>query len=117
VRSSHDDYLAQATVTHRRALEQLRKAVLSVVPDAEQVIRTGVPAFRYHSRPLVSIGDAHRHVALYVMYGDVLKTHAQELTPYDVSNTVVRFDPTKPIPVGLVSKLVRARVAELDRTG
>jgi uncharacterized protein YdhG (YjbR/CyaY superfamily) len=109
-----NEYLARISDGHRLALEQLRDAVLLVVPDADEVIRVGVPAFRYRGKPLVSIGDAQRHVALYVMYGDVLKAHAAELEPYDTSNTVVRFDPDQPIPVGLVRELVRARAAEID---
>jgi hypothetical protein len=39
----------------------------------------GVPAFQYRGSPLVSIGSARRHVSLYVMYGDVLKSHAADL--------------------------------------
>jgi uncharacterized protein YdhG (YjbR/CyaY superfamily) len=109
-----DEYLARAPERHRGALEQLRQAVLAVVPDAEQVIRSRVPAFRYRDRPLVSIGAAQRHVSLFVMYGSVLKTHAAALEGYDTSNTVVRFDPSRPIPVGLVTKLVKARAAEIE---
>jgi uncharacterized protein YdhG (YjbR/CyaY superfamily) len=87
-----------------------------VVPDADEVIRRGVPAFRYRGKPLVGMGAARRHVALYVMYGTVLKTHAAELEAYDTSNTVVRFDPHRPIPRDLVTKLVRARSVEIDAT-
>jgi uncharacterized protein YdhG (YjbR/CyaY superfamily) len=85
-----------------------------VVPGAEEVIRSGVPAFRYRGEPLVSIGAARRHVSLFVMYGTALESHAAELEAYATSNTVVRFDPSLPIPVGLVTKLVRARAAEID---
>ncbi len=45
------EYLARAPEGHRRALEQMREALLSVVPDADEVIRSGVPAFRYHGKP------------------------------------------------------------------
>jgi uncharacterized protein YdhG (YjbR/CyaY superfamily) len=51
------------------------------------------------------------------MYGAVLKAHAAELEAYDTSNTVVRFDPNRPIPFDLVTRLVRARAAEIDGTG
>jgi len=111
-----EEYLARAPEGHRIALRQLREAVVSVVPDAGEVIRSGVPAFRYHGKPLVSIGAAQRHVSLYVMYGAVLKAHAAELEAYDTSNTVVRFDPNRPMPVDLVTKVVRARAAEIDGT-
>jgi uncharacterized protein YdhG (YjbR/CyaY superfamily) len=109
-----EEYLSRAPDPHRTALEQLRATVLSAVPDAEEVLRSGVPAFRYRGRPLVSIGAARRHVSLFVMYGAVLKAHAAELEAYDTSNTVVRFDPDQSIPTGLVGRLVRARAAEID---
>jgi uncharacterized protein YdhG (YjbR/CyaY superfamily) len=114
VGASVSEYLARAPEPQRTALEQLREAVLSVVPEADEVIRRGVPAFRYRGKPLVSLGAARRHVSLFIMYGDVLKTHAADLEPYDVSNTVVRFDPYSPIPAALVTKLVRARATEID---
>jgi uncharacterized protein YdhG (YjbR/CyaY superfamily) len=109
-----EEYLARAPQAHRMALEELREAVLSAVPDPEEVIRRGVPAYRYEGRPLVSIGDAQGHVSLYVMYGATLRAHTPELQGFDTSNTVVRFDPNESIPVGLVAKLVRARAAEID---
>jgi uncharacterized protein YdhG (YjbR/CyaY superfamily) len=62
-----DEYLARAPERHRPALAQLRDAVFSVVPEADEVIRSGVPAFRCRGRPLVSIGAAQRHVSLFVM--------------------------------------------------
>jgi uncharacterized protein YdhG (YjbR/CyaY superfamily) len=114
VPSATDEYFARVREEHRAALEQLRAVIRAVAPEAEEVIRSGVPAFRHNGRPLVSIGAGRRHVALYVMYGSVLSAHEAELAAYDTSNTVVRFDPAQPIPVGLVTKLVRARIDEID---
>lgn len=99
---------------NRDALGELHAAVTSAAPDSEQVIRVGVPAFRYRGKPLVSIGDARSHVALYIMYGSVLSTHAEELAGYETSNTVIRFDPGAGIPAELVGRLVRARISEID---
>jgi uncharacterized protein YdhG (YjbR/CyaY superfamily) len=112
--SAVDGYLARLPKEQREALERLRQAVKSVVPGVEEVIRTGVPAFRYHGKPLVSIGAAKRHVALYIMYGAVLETHKAELGAFDTSNTVIRFKPDKPLPARLVVKLVKARMAEIE---
>jgi uncharacterized protein YdhG (YjbR/CyaY superfamily) len=59
-----DDYLARVPPNQREALERLRQAIRSVVPGVEEVIRNGVPAFRYRGKPLVSIGAAKRHISL-----------------------------------------------------
>jgi uncharacterized protein YdhG (YjbR/CyaY superfamily) len=109
-----DKYLARLPVDQRDALERLRRTIASVVPDAEEAIRFGVPAFRYNNRPLVSMGASKQHLSLFIMYGEVLRTYQDDLRPYDTSNTVIRFVPDKPLPEALVKKLVRARVAEID---
>lgn len=109
-----DQYLARLPAEQREALESLRRVIRSVVPGVEEVIRRGVPAFRYKGRPLVSIGAAKRHVALYIMYGAVLETYAEELRGFDTSRTVIRFEPSRPLPAPLVAKLALARVAELE---
>jgi uncharacterized protein YdhG (YjbR/CyaY superfamily) len=109
-----DVYLARAPEQHRKALMLLREAIKSVVPDVEETIRTRVPAFKYRGRPLVSIGSSQRHISLFVMYGQVLKKHAAALQGYDTSSTVIRFDPSRPLPIDLVKRVVRARADEID---
>lgn len=108
-----DDYLAQSRSEHRAALRLLYDTIAAAVPDTELVIRRGVPAFRYRGRPLVSFGDAEKHVSLYIMQGNTIAAHQQELSRLDTSRTVVRFTPER-IPTALVRKLVRARAAEID---
>ena len=108
-----DGYLATARPTHRAALRQLHDAVMAAVPEAEPALRTGVPAYRYLHRPLVSIGDAQKHVALYIMQGAVLARHSAQLQSFNTSRTVVRFDPKSVIPTATVMTLVRARADEI----
>jgi uncharacterized protein YdhG (YjbR/CyaY superfamily) len=109
-------YLAAARPSHRAALRQLHVAIMTAVPDAELVLRRGVPAYRYLHRPLVSIGDAQSHVALYVMQGTALASHAAALQPFNTSKTVVRFDPKSAMPTATVLTLVRARADEIRRS-
>jgi uncharacterized protein YdhG (YjbR/CyaY superfamily) len=109
-----DEYLAKLPREQREVLEGLRRTIRSAVPEAEEAIRSRVPAFRYRGRPLVSMGASKRHLSLFIMYGAVLEAHEDELRGFDTSNTVVRFSPEEPIPDRLVTKLVKARKAELD---
>ncbi|MGH2654733.1 MAG: iron chaperone [Actinomycetota bacterium] len=109
-----DEYLAGLPKEQREALEGLRRTIRSAVPEVEEAIRSRVPAFRYKGRPLVSMGASKRHLSLFIMYGAVLEAHKDELRGFDTSNTVIRFWPDEPIPDHLVTKLVKARKAELD---
>jgi uncharacterized protein YdhG (YjbR/CyaY superfamily) len=109
-----EEYLARLPREQREALERLRQTVRSVVPGVEEVIRTRVPAFRYNGRPLVGMGASKRHLSLFIMHGNVLEAHQDELSAFDTSNTVIRFMPERPLPTRLVVKLVKARMAEIE---
>lgn len=100
----------------RDALLHLRAAILSAEPGCEETVRRHVPAYRLDGKPLVSIGAARRHVSLYVMYGSALHHLADRLAGLDVSKTVVRFDPARPIPLDLVTDIVRFRAREIRHT-
>ena len=52
-------------------------------------------------------------MAPYVMQGTVLAKHSAQLEPFNTSRTVVRFDPSKVIPIATVMTLVRARADEI----
>jgi uncharacterized protein YdhG (YjbR/CyaY superfamily) len=98
----------------RAALEDLRDTIAAAAPEAVEGIAYGVPAFRYRKRPLVSFGAARTHCAFYVQSPAVMDAHAAELAGYDTSKGTVRFTPDRPLPAELVTRLVRARIAETD---
>lgn len=109
-----DHYLRKVPAPHRQTLSGLRALLHTLVPDAEETIKTRVPALRYRGKTVVGFGAAARHVALYVMFGDALRSLAQELEGYDATARVVRFPPETPLPEALVRKIVRLRLAEID---
>jgi uncharacterized protein YdhG (YjbR/CyaY superfamily) len=60
----------------------------------------------------VSFGAAANHCAFYLMSSSTVEAHKDELKGYDTSKGTIRFQADKPLPVALVRKLVKARVAE-----
>jgi uncharacterized protein YdhG (YjbR/CyaY superfamily) len=110
-----DEYLAALSVDKRTALDKLRKAIKAVVPKAEECISYQLPAFRLDGRPLVSFGATANHCAFYPMSSSTVAAHKDELKDYDTSKGAIRFPANKPLPVALVRKLVKARIAENER--
>ncbi len=106
-----DEYLAGVSEDKRAALENLRKTIRAVAPDAEECISYGVPAFRLNG-VLVGFGASTSHCAFYPMSGTILKAFEDELDEYETSKGTIRFQPDKPIPATLVRKLVKARIVE-----
>lgn len=111
-----DKVLAALPEDARTALEALRGTIAAAAPEAVESISYGVPAFKYRGRPLVSFAAAKNHCSFYVQSPAVMDAHRDELAPYTTSKGTVQFTPAAPLPDALVTKLVRARMAETDAT-
>jgi uncharacterized protein YdhG (YjbR/CyaY superfamily) len=109
-----DAYLASVPDDKRAALTRLRKAISAAAPRAEEGFSYGLPAFRLNGRPLVCFGAAAHHCSLFPMSPAVIRAHAADLKAYEISKGTIRFLPEKPLPVSLVRKIVKARIAELE---
>ena len=107
-----DEYLATVKPDHRRALQKLRQTIQTARPNAEECISYGIPAFRLNRRQLVFFGAWADHCAFYPGSAAALKDFPNELMNFQTSKGTIRFSPDKPLPVALVKKLVKTRVAE-----
>jgi uncharacterized protein YdhG (YjbR/CyaY superfamily) len=108
-----DGYLEGLDAPKRETLEALRRSILEVVPEAEQCISYGVPAFKVAGKPVAGIAAFKNHLSYLPHSGSVLTTLANEVARYERSKGALRFDIGKPLPKGLVRKLVRTRMREL----
>jgi len=107
-----DEYLAVLTADKRAALDKLRRTIKAAAPKAEEGISYGLAAFRLDGKPLVAFGATANHCAFYPMSSSTVEAHQDELENYDTSKGTIRFHADKPLPVALVRKLVKARIAE-----
>jgi uncharacterized protein YdhG (YjbR/CyaY superfamily) len=108
-----DEYLARLSEEKRKALQQVRQAIRAAAPKAEECISYGVPSFRLNGKFLVAIGATAKHCSFYL--GSTVQRHKTELKSYDTSKGTIRFPASRPLPSGLVGRLVRARMAEKGR--
>lgn len=103
-----DAFLAALPADKRSALQKLRRIIRAAAPKAEEAIGYGIPGFRVDGKWVVWIGAGANHCALYGVMDEFL----DDLEGYDVSGRgTVRFTPDHPLPAGLVSKIVKGRIA------
>ena len=107
-----NEYLANVRPDHRKILQKLRQTIQTTVPEAEECISYGIPAFRLNQRLLVFFGAWASHCAFYPGNAATLKNFRNELRNFQTGKGTIRFSPDKPLPAALVKKLVKTRIAE-----
>ena len=107
-----DAFLAKVPGDKRGALEKLRKTIKAAAPNAVELINYGVPMFRLDGKNLVSYAAAANHCSFYVQSPAVMRAFAAELKDFKQGKGSIQFAADKPISAALVTRLVKARIAE-----
>ena len=102
------EYIAAAPKELRGTLKELRAVIRRTAPGAEEKISYGMPYYGYKGR-LAYFKLSKNHIGLYIP-PPVIAEHKHELKGYETAMATVRFPLDKKLPVGLIGKLVKARM-------
>ena len=112
---SIDEYIANFPEDVQAVLEKLRATIKKAAPDAEETINYQIPTFTLKGN-LVHFAAFKKHIGFYPTPSGMEK-FKKELSVYEGAKGSVQFPLDKPIPYGLISKIVKFRVKEnLART-
>jgi uncharacterized protein YdhG (YjbR/CyaY superfamily) len=109
-----DGYLATVTGKRRAALDALRRTIRSAVPDAEECISYGMPAFRLGGKVVGGFAVTANGCSYYPFSGHTLDALQSDLAGYSRTKSALHFGPERPLPASLVRKLLRTRMAEMS---
>jgi uncharacterized protein YdhG (YjbR/CyaY superfamily) len=110
--TSVDEYLAALPEDRRAWMATLRETIRAAAPEAVEVITYKMPGFRSNDTFLVSYDAYKRHYSLFPASDAVVDACGDDLKPYLRSKGTISFPIGMPVPVSLVTKIVRVRVAE-----
>ncbi len=108
-----EEYLAGVPEPARSTLNKLRAAIRSAVPpEATETISYRIPAIKYKGM-LVWFAAFSNHCSLFPTAA-VVEVFKDELKGFSTSKGTIHFPTDKPLPIALVKKLVKARVAQVE---
>jgi len=107
-----DEYLRGLEEPKRGTLQALRSTILEIVPDAEQVISYGMPAFRVNGKTVAGFAAFKAHLSYLPFSGSVLSQLTEELQGYTMTKSALHFAVDESLPKALVEKLIAVRLAE-----
>jgi uncharacterized protein YdhG (YjbR/CyaY superfamily) len=110
-----DEYLRGVEEPKRSTLEALRRMILEAIPDAEQGISYGVPAFRLRGHTVAGFAAFRNHLSYLPHSGSVLGQVAGDLPGYTMTKSSLHFPVDEILPKTIVQKLIAVRVGEADR--
>jgi uncharacterized protein YdhG (YjbR/CyaY superfamily) len=107
-----EDFLAAVGEPHRTTLLKLRGILRGLLPTATEGLSYAVPAFIVDGRAIAGYAPYKNHNSYFPYSGSVLTALADDLQDYTCTSGALHFPIDKPLPVALVRKLVKARLAQ-----
>jgi uncharacterized protein YdhG (YjbR/CyaY superfamily) len=107
-----DDYLDALEEPKRSTLAELRDTIMSIVPDAEQTISYGMPAFKLRGKTIAGFAAFKNHLSYLPHSGSVIPTLAKQTEGYASTPGSLHFPIDKPLPKTLVKELLSVRMAQ-----
>jgi uncharacterized protein YdhG (YjbR/CyaY superfamily) len=105
-----DEYIKSFPGETQKILEQMRSTIRKAAPKAEEVISYAMPAFKQNS-VLVYFAAYKTHIGFYPTPSGI-EAFKDELSKYKSSKGAVQFPIDKPLPLALITKIVKFRAAK-----
>jgi uncharacterized protein YdhG (YjbR/CyaY superfamily) len=108
-----DRYLAGLDEPKRATMEEMRRRILEVIPDAEQGLSYSVPAFKVSGRTVAGLAAFKSHLSYLPHSGSVLSALGDETRGYTRTKSALHFLVDTPLPRNLIRQLIEVKLREL----
>jgi uncharacterized protein YdhG (YjbR/CyaY superfamily) len=109
--SSIDEYIATFPKETKKLLEEVRATIKAVAPDAREKISYQIAAFELNGKNLIHFAGWKNHISMYPIPSGT-KAFDKEVSHYAEGKGTLRFPMDKPLPLKLITKIVKFRVAD-----
>lgn len=109
-----NDYIASFPPVTQKLLGQMRSAIQSAAPGAVEAISYAMPTFKLNGKNLVHFAGYEKHIGFYATPTGH-EAFKDDLSKYKQGKGSVQFPINEPLPLDLVTRIVKFRVKELQK--
>ncbi|MBC7776626.1 MAG: DUF1801 domain-containing protein [Phycisphaerae bacterium] len=104
-------YIATFPQSTQEILEQIRATIQKAAPEATEAIKYAIPTFMLKGKNLVHFAAFKNHIGFYPAPTGT-EAFKEELSIYKSGKGSVQFPIDQPMPLELITKIVKFRVIE-----
>ena len=109
-----DEYIASQPAAAQQALNEVRRAIRSAIPQADETISYNIPAYKVKGRAALYFAGWKRFYSVYPASKAMLAALGDELAEAEIVKSTVRFPFSNPVPAKLIGKIAKFRVNEIS---
>lgn len=107
------EYMKDVPKEHRGYVKTVRELVKKIVPKGEEVIRYGMPTMQIGGKNLLHYAAMKGHFGFYPAPSGIIAFKSElDKAGIDYSKGCIRFPYNKPLPISLITKIIKFRLAE-----
>lgn len=109
-----DEYIATFPKEVQVILKTIRQTIQKAAPEAEETISYQMPTFKLNGKYLVYFGAWKNHIGFYALPSGT-QAFEKQLSMYKRAKGSIQFPLDEPMPLGLISDIVKFRVKETQQ--
>lgn len=111
---SVDEHINSFSTKEKAVLNEIRKTIKKIAPNATETIAYGIPTFKLNGKTLVHFAGYKTHIGFYPSPNGI-KKFEKDIKPYASGKGTARFSWDDKLPLGLIEKIVKFRVEEVEK--
>lgn len=107
-------HLKKFDKSQRDALQAVRVAIAEILPEADEVIKYGIPTFAIEGKGVIGFDGYKNHNSIFPYSGSINEILKDDLEKYVQTKGSIHFEKEKPFPKALLKKIVKARIKQIE---
>jgi len=106
-------YIAAQPKASQRVLRNVRSVIRKALPDADEVISYGMPAYKQHGYVVLYFAGWREHYSLYPVNARLIASVKPQAATYEVNDKgTIRFPLSKPVPARMIAAIAKLKANE-----